>query len=774
MTQKLSEWCCKFLLTSSLAISGANATFENCALTQITPDATLGGESSVVTPKVINGFPSDQIDGGARRGINLFHSFLEFNVSKDRGVYFTNPTGIENILTRVTGNNSSIILGKLGVLGGNANLFLISPNGIVFGPNASLDVGGSFVATTANAIEFSNQGFFNASVPNTPSLLTVNPSAFLFNQIAAGSIINNSREPVGEIVENISGIPEPLFGLKVPNSQSLLLVGGNVSLDSGGLNALGGQIELGGLAGPGTIKLDGNGNNLHLIFPNDAARADVFLTNGARVDASSDGGGGNIQLQSRSVVLDGGSQIIAVTNGSESGGILNLTASDSVELSGFVVNGTLATQTIGDGKAGDITINTGKLLIQDGAEVSTITRSKGAAGQLTVNAPESVELTGTSLNNADRSSGLFSYTTDAGDAGKITINTRRLFVQNRAVISTQSTYRTNSSGSQIITVATGRGGNLNVVAPETVQITDGALTTDTQTSADAGNINITTGILLVQNKGELIATSTGISDMLGNIILPATGKAGNLTVAARSIRLDTGGVLSAETVSGQGNINLDSQDLMLRHGSQISTTATGTAIGGNITIKTGVLTALESSNITADAQGGQGGNIHIKTQGLILSPDSSITAISERSPQLNGVVKTTTLVNNPSQGLVTLPVKPINITGQIAQGCPVGVGPRASKFVVTGRGGLPPDPTEALRSEPTLADLGTTVQNQENRTSATTSSKPTSSEPAPLVEAQGWVTNAKGEVVLVAQAPTATLHIPWLTPTTCQPTKTTS
>jgi filamentous hemagglutinin family protein len=136
-------------LAGSLALSGAIASSEDCALAQIIPDTTLGNQNSTVTPIS----PTiDQINGGATRGANLFHSFREFNVDDGRSALFTNPVGIQNILTRVTGTNPSNILGTLGVTGGNANLFLINPNGIIFGENASLNVGGSFVATTANAL----------------------------------------------------------------------------------------------------------------------------------------------------------------------------------------------------------------------------------------------------------------------------------------------------------------------------------------------------------------------------------------------------------------------------------------------------------------------------------------------------------------------------------------------------------------------------------------------------------------------------------------------
>ncbi|MDY7005450.1 MAG: filamentous hemagglutinin N-terminal domain-containing protein [Cyanobacteriota bacterium] len=144
------------------------------AIAQLLPDDTLGEENSVVTPNVnIKGIESDRIDGGAQRGGNLFHSFQEFNVQRGRGVYFSNPDGVANILTRITGSNTSNILGTLGVLG-NANLFFINPNGIIFGPDAKLDIGGSFYGATADSILFENGFEFATSNPQAPPLLTVN------------------------------------------------------------------------------------------------------------------------------------------------------------------------------------------------------------------------------------------------------------------------------------------------------------------------------------------------------------------------------------------------------------------------------------------------------------------------------------------------------------------------------------------------------------------------------------------------------------------------
>jgi filamentous hemagglutinin family protein len=146
----------------------------NRTLAQITPDTTLGAESSRITPGAnLQGLPADLIEGGALRETNLFHSFSEFNVNNGQRVYFANPTGIENIFTRVTGNNISNILGTLGV-NGNANLFLLNPNGIIFGPNARLDINGSFLATTANSFQFPGGVEFSATNPQAPPLLSIN------------------------------------------------------------------------------------------------------------------------------------------------------------------------------------------------------------------------------------------------------------------------------------------------------------------------------------------------------------------------------------------------------------------------------------------------------------------------------------------------------------------------------------------------------------------------------------------------------------------------
>lgn len=162
------------------------------ATAQILPDATLGGERSRVTPNVLlPGGLGDRIEGGALRGGNLFHSFSDFNVNLGQRVYFANPAAIHNIIGRVTGANLSNIEGTLGVLGA-ANLFLINPNGIVFGPSARLDIRGSFHASTADRILFPNGYAFSATNPDLPPLLTIEAPLGLSHWLPAAGTVSSS------------------------------------------------------------------------------------------------------------------------------------------------------------------------------------------------------------------------------------------------------------------------------------------------------------------------------------------------------------------------------------------------------------------------------------------------------------------------------------------------------------------------------------------------------------------------------------------------------
>ncbi|EGJ32928.1 MULTISPECIES: filamentous hemagglutinin N-terminal domain-containing protein [Moorena] len=217
-------------------------------LAQIVPDHTLGDNPSVVKPNVeVKGLPADLIEGGATRGDNLFHSFSDFNVGDLQRVYFANPAGINNILSRVTGSNISKIFGTLGV-DGAANLFLLNPNGIVFGANSQLDVAGSFVGSTANSVVFGNGTEFSATNPEEPPLLTINITPGLqYGQNHPQPIVNAGNLAVGQ-------------------GQNVTLVGGSV-ISTGDILASGGEINILAVPAETLVQLGQAGQILTLSTP---------------------------------------------------------------------------------------------------------------------------------------------------------------------------------------------------------------------------------------------------------------------------------------------------------------------------------------------------------------------------------------------------------------------------------------------------------------------------------------------------------------------------
>ena len=610
------------------------------AQSNIVPDETLGKESSQVRSDEIKDNPAEVIEGGAQRGANLFHSFSEFDVENGRGAYFTNPVGIENILSRVTGTNPSEILGTLGVTGGNANLFLINPNGIIFGENARLDVAGSFVGTTANTVQFGEQGFFDATEPNAPTLLTVQPSALLLNQINPGRIENRSTASAGE---NLSG--EALFGLRVPDGKSLMLLGGDVVIDGGGLNALGGRVELGGLAATGNVGLDLDGNNLSSSFPEAVKWANISLTDGAKVDVTV-GGGGSIAVNANNLEISGTSQLLA--------GIGSGLGSVDSQAGDITANATSLVRVTGDsgifneveefglGNAGKIKITATNLELTNGGQLDTSTYGQGDAGSINVNARNQILFDG--IGSEDNSySGIFSQVKKEaqGQAGDIDINVVEgsLTIENGAELN-NSTFGEGNAGNIVVNARD----TLSLSGQSTDSNSSGVFSEVSNTKGRSGNIGLSVGSLSVTN-GAFV--SNGIR---------GEGNAGNIIINARNlVSLDgagsedyfSSGIYSriGENVEGQAgdiDINIVDGSLSITNGAQISAGTRKESIGnaGNLTINTndsvlvsGEVTKLiggepelEYSRLTSRTEGsGNAGNLTIDTGKLIIQDGAQVS-----------------------------------------------------------------------------------------------------------------------------------------------------
>ncbi|BDA76296.1 filamentous haemagglutinin-like (plasmid) [Calothrix sp. PCC 7716] len=595
-------------LTQILLFSFITSQRPAFAQSNIVPDNTLGSEASRVIPN-FGATPNELITGGAQRGQNLFHSFQDFNVSTGRGAYFIIPNAsIANVLTRVTGSNRSEILGTLGTLQlfngslipSGANLFIINPNGIIFGENSRLDVGGSFLATTANEVQFGDSGSFTASGGQPSQVLTINPSAFLFNQINAAPIVNQSRS-----ANNTN--PSAISGLQVANNRSLLFLGGNIDISGGILNAPEGKIELGGLAIPGIVQLNIDGNNLDLIFSIDTAKANIVLSNRASLNTSGLSAG-RVEIQGNNVSLSENSRISSVTIGNQNGKGINIQASQ-LNLSDF---SNINTTTVGLGNSGDILIDTENLSLLNVSSINTLSfAAAGNAGNISLKASNFINLDNvSSLGTLSLGRG----SAVAGSGGNIRIETKTLNVQNESSIAA-TTF-----------LGQGNAGSVNLKATETVNLNNSSIVTLSFGAGAGGNITIETENLNLR-EGTNIATST-VNPRTVNLNLfsttinllsngqPALQEA--LTVFIENLlnTIEPGNTSSFEQAK-PGNVDISTSKSIVLSGVSpnkksniISTVTLGSASGGNITLRTGEFIATDESIITSSTTDkGQGGNI---------------------------------------------------------------------------------------------------------------------------------------------------------------------
>ncbi|MUG92417.1 filamentous hemagglutinin N-terminal domain-containing protein [Scytonema sp. UIC 10036] len=596
---------------------------------QVIPDNSLGSESSVVNQNVeVKGSPGDRIDGGATRGTSLFHSFEKFDVNSNGRVYFNPQSNIQNIFSRVTGGNPSNIQGTLGVLN-SANLFFINPNGILFGPNAKLDVGGSFLASTANSLLFGNQFEFSAtSKLAPPQLLTVNiPTGLRFRDNPV-----NTANPVNITVESYSqDINGNYTGLEVLDGKSIALVGGDILVDYGRLVARGGRIELGGVRGTGEIGLDGN--TLQLNFPDNVVRANVRLRNYGEVIVRGSGGGNiainakDIEISDDSLVQGGISLSPTVPTGAQAGDVtLNATGaieiSDDGRINNDVINAPNYSGNIISGNGGNINIKASSFSMTGGAELSASTFAKGNAGNVNLRAENSVSLTGSGT-------AIFSSleTGSEGKGGNISITVDKGSLSMR-------------DGSSIVASVYGKGnaGNVNLRAENgTVALSNGDIFSNIEAGGDGkgGVIDITAKSLSLSSGTQLQTLIRAAEDGLS----AGRGEAGSANLRAEEgISLTGSGtrIFSDIGTGGEGkggnvSITVDKGSFNMNDGARIDASTAGKGDAGNVTVqaKNGNVVLSNGdifSNIEAGGDG-KGGVIDITAKSLSLSSGTQLQTL---------------------------------------------------------------------------------------------------------------------------------------------------
>jgi filamentous hemagglutinin family protein len=663
-------------------VSLLNLVSIDAAIAQVATDGTLS------TRVTVNG-NTFVIEEGDRAGTNLFHSFREFSIPTGGSVFFNNAADVQNIFSRVTGTNLSNIDGLIRA-NGNANLFLLNPNGILFGANAQLNIGGSFMGTTASSIRFADGAQFSATNPTATPLLTVST-------------------PVGlRFGNNPNPISHQATGFQVLPNQAIALIAGHISIPGGTLTAPSGNIVLGSVAANSQVRF--NPTTFEMNYADATGFRDIDLSQGARVDTSGDGGG-SIQVQARRLRLSQGAQLRANTLGAENGADITIRASERINIVGaedlspyrvyigtedFAESGlsgiyaTVAATATGDG--GNIQMDSPVLKVSRAGAIVSETNGAGNAGHLTIQG-QRIEVVGNPNGNGFPST-LDASTLGAGRGGDVTINADRFIAREfSAIISDAGTFEGNSEtgnagnvtlnvrqlqasgGTQISSssFSSGNAGRMTVNATESVELVgfntwdEGIFSTGLFTSVEpeatgsGGDLIITTGQLRVLSGGRVSARAgkgnagnivirarevevaetvldfTGsISGIAASVDEMASGAGGRLDIVTDRLRVVRGGQITAATEGdgNAGNINIQAGMIEVsgtsadgKFRSGITASSTTDARAGSINLVSDRLTVQDNAILTvSNTDSGDAGNLNIRTRYLFLNQDATLRA----------------------------------------------------------------------------------------------------------------------------------------------------
>ncbi len=648
--------------------------------TNITPDTSLP-TNSVILPNG-NVF---EITAGTAVGNSLFHSFQEFTVGTGDIASFSGPSGIENILSRVTGGTVSNIDGTLRSTIEGANLFFLNPAGIVFGPNASLDLSGSFHVSTADYLrlgEGAGAGFFSAVEPANDVLTTAPPAAFGFLGTSAGSLMVQDASP------NQNNI------LSVGLGERLSFVGGEISIGDRVLEATDGTLNIVGVKSPGDVFIssaaDADLGTESFTQLGDITFSDSFLT--VTTTSASDAAkivirGGRITLQNTDVTANadfivsdqGGidiaaSESITMTGGSlvsqprldGPGGVIMVSA-PSLDINGGVIR----TSTGFPGRAGDIELVVGTLNILNGARISSRSVDDGMAGKIEISATGAITLNQSIVTSETSGAGtagevsitadmfeavngsqIIARTSGEGRGGSVTVNATKdvIFTGTRNSASPGSE---TSSGILARTTGEGLGGSVNIDA-QNVRILDGAiLSVTTEGTGDGGTVSVTAVDTIELTSRSLDGASTFSGGIAARTTEQVDGGAGGpVTLAADTVSLTKGVTINTNTEgSGQaGNITIDANVVTVSGGSFLSAETSGSGGGGNINIFDAGSVIIEgtllpqgsaaplppdfstSSGIFARTRGsGRGGAVTIESQTVRIDDGASVSVTTSGS-----------------------------------------------------------------------------------------------------------------------------------------------
>jgi filamentous hemagglutinin family protein len=576
-------------------------------------------------------------DLGTTMGGNLFHSFSSFSLDNTESATFSGGSSISNIISRVTGGNTSSINGRLISTIPGADFYFINPAGVVFGPDAGISINGSFYVGSADYVALQNGGRFDALDPDASTLSVAPPAAFGFSTHAPAGIRVNG----------------PL--LQGAQSTTLSLTGGDIDIVDGNLYAPDGRVMLVSVASPGEVALDPAALSLDAFeslgrisvanpsgsfpFVGLGEIGNLDVTTRLPGDAA---GGGDIIIRGGDFFLDGGLLRAEVIESVDGGGF-DLKVRGSARLTG---NARIFSRTFAyGGAAGPVTIEAGDLRLADDASIRSDSNGPGAGGAVTITA-DAVTLQGHSLISADATSAgkggsvrllagslemldnsqvrTSTFSSATGDAGSVTVQAGSLRMAGDATLN--SSTEENSQG---------RAGSVTVKA-DTLQMEDDAwIISYTETEQDAGHIGIDSGQMTLRDRS-VVSTSTFSGGNGGTIVVTAgnlllqdaavitsgtegTGDAGNVIVNAGKLVMQGDAVLSSESEGG---------NFFVRSGTDLSA-ASGGGHGGTVQVNADSMELNGHAAVSSGTHGsGAGGNVELVLTDLLLNGASRIAATS--------------------------------------------------------------------------------------------------------------------------------------------------
>lgn len=605
-----------------------------------TAEAQISADDTVST-QVNNSSNTAEITGGTTRGGNLFHSFSEFSVNTGDTAYFNNSNQIDNIIGRVTGNSASSIDGFLRA-NGDANLILINPNGINFGENARLQLGGSFLGSTAESLIFEDGTTFSTDDLNpSPSLTVSVPVGLQLGQNPAGINVDGVGHNITVDIPVFSPFNRrAVTGLKLQSGSTLALLGGELSFNGGVLSSETGRVELGSVA-EGVVGINFDARGFSLDYSEITAFQDITFNEQSLVDTSGNNSGA-IEIWGNNITLSDGSSVLVQNQGVANSGNLTVNATQSLSLSGISENGQVPsgiyTEALGDGQGGNILVTTPTLEILSGASILTDSFSIAKSGDIQLNVADSLQIDGFSAISPNQFSVVSALAYNAGDAGAVEVNTNSLTILNGGNIASVT-------GSPN---ATGSGGDVTVNGSESVLLSGfnpiafapSQITAGSGSAGNAGNVEVNTKNLTLIDGGRVDASAT------------ATGNAGNVKINASESIVVTGTVPDSlnpsliiasanildpelrdlfrlpDTPSGNsGNITLATPQLEITNGGQVTVRNDGTGDAGDLQIQADNIALSNGGGITAAVEEGLGGRINLAvTDGITLTNGSQISS----------------------------------------------------------------------------------------------------------------------------------------------------